>query len=75
MTGKNIYVTTICPGPVKTQLDVSALTGAGEPQGKRELIIQKNCISADRLVFVAGVDIGFNCQLLLQKFNSFPAKF
>jgi NAD(P)-dependent dehydrogenase (short-subunit alcohol dehydrogenase family) len=40
MLDKNISITNVCPGPVKTNVDISAVTGEGELFGKRDELIQ-----------------------------------
>lgn len=52
LIGKNVHVTNVCPGPVKTQVSVNAMTKDGSQFGKTDLIIASG-MSADRSVSVA----------------------
>ena len=43
----NIRITNVCPGPVKTQVSYSALTGMGDVYGKEDPMIEGG-MKADR---------------------------
>ena len=46
---KNIHLTLVCPGPVKTAVDRNSMVGGGKTFGKSDNVIQQG-MSAERYV-------------------------
>ena len=49
MVGKNIHITNVCPGPIKTAVSENALTSAGTKFGVTDSMIAQG-MSADRYI-------------------------